>query len=76
METTQGLSLYSYLYLKLTKLHVFLTTFSVFYGFSSIKLEGKKGRTGSAWRWGESKMILVTVPGIGGEGMKESSGGG
>jgi hypothetical protein len=39
METTQGISLYNYLCLKLAKCHVFLI---IFYVFSSTKLENKK----------------------------------
>jgi hypothetical protein len=39
METTQGIFLYSYLYLKLAKCHVFLI---IFYVFSSTKLENKR----------------------------------
>jgi hypothetical protein len=54
MEKTQGISLYSYLYLKLTK----ITCFSYyFYGFFSFyKIREQEGRTGSAQRhmgWGE-----------------------
>jgi hypothetical protein len=39
METTQRISLYSYLYIKLTKMPHFLIFFCV---FSSIKLENKR----------------------------------
>jgi hypothetical protein len=39
METIQGISLCNYTYLKLTKMHVFLT---IFYVFSSKKLENKR----------------------------------
>jgi hypothetical protein len=39
METTQGISLYSYLHLKLQKYHVFLI---IFYVFSSTKSENKR----------------------------------
>jgi hypothetical protein len=39
METTQGISLYSYPYLKLAKCHILLTTF---YVFSSTKSENKR----------------------------------
>jgi hypothetical protein len=39
METTQGISLYSYLYLKLEKNTVFLI---IFYVFSSTKSENKR----------------------------------
>jgi hypothetical protein len=45
METTQGISLYNYLYLKVQKCHVFLI---IFYVFPSTKSENKN-RTDSAW---------------------------
>jgi hypothetical protein len=45
METTQGNSLCSYLYLKLAKMHVFLIIFYVF--FFSYKIREQEGRTGS-----------------------------
>jgi hypothetical protein len=54
METTQGISLYSYLYLKLAK----MPCFSLLPGFSSTKLENKRGeqvlpggREGGESRW-------------------------
>jgi hypothetical protein len=39
METTQGISLYSYLYLKVAKMSCFLI---IFYVFSSTKSENKR----------------------------------
>jgi hypothetical protein len=39
MEAMQGISLYSYLYLKLQKCYVFLI---IFYAFPSTKLENKR----------------------------------
>jgi hypothetical protein len=44
METTQGISQYSYLYLKLAKHHVFLIIFCVFFFY---KIREQEGRTGS-----------------------------
>jgi hypothetical protein len=40
METTQGISLYTYLYLKLAKMPYF--SFYLLYFFSSLKLENKR----------------------------------
>jgi hypothetical protein len=49
METTQGFSMYSYLYLKLAKMPCFS-----FYllCFSFYKIGEQEGRTGSSQRWG------------------------
>jgi hypothetical protein len=51
METTQGISLYTYLYLKLAK----TLCFSYFLCFFFYKIREKKGRTGSAWRVGSGR---------------------
>jgi hypothetical protein len=48
MEAMLGISLYSYLYLKLSKMHVFLI---FFYVFCSTKITKQEGRTGSSLRW-------------------------
>jgi hypothetical protein len=58
METTQGISLYSYLYLKLAKMPC-LSHYCLCFFF--YKIGDEEGRTGSAWRelgfgisvWGE-----------------------
>jgi hypothetical protein len=47
METKQGISLYSYLYLKLAKCHVFLIIFYVFFFY---KIREQEGGTGFAQR--------------------------
>jgi hypothetical protein len=44
IETTQGISLYSYLYFKLAKHHAFLIIFYVFFFY---KIREQEGRTGS-----------------------------
>jgi hypothetical protein len=50
METTQGISLYSYLPLKLAKRYVFPPTF---YVFSSTKSENKRAESSAPGReWG------------------------
>jgi hypothetical protein len=61
METTQGISLYSYPYLEVAKHHVSLT---VFYAFFFYKIGEQEGRTGSAPRCvgviGEVDQIMYT----------------
>jgi hypothetical protein len=49
MEATLGISLYSYLYLKLAK-----TLRLSYYCLCSLfnKIGEQEGRTGSAWKWG------------------------
>jgi hypothetical protein len=49
METMLGISLYSYPYLNYQKRFVFLIIAYVFL-FNKIR---DKGRTGSAWKWGD-----------------------
>jgi hypothetical protein len=87
METTQGLSLYSYLYLELWKYHVFLIIFYVFFFY---KIREQEGGTGSAWRWGVGEVVQIICTHVSkckndtcweysgnqGRGMKESSQGG
>jgi hypothetical protein len=51
MKAMVGISLYSYIYLKLEKALCLLYYFSC---FSSTKSE-KEGRTGSAWKWGRER---------------------
>jgi hypothetical protein len=48
MEARLGVSLYSYLYLKLAKM-LCLSYCLLCFLFNKI---GKEGRTGSAWKWG------------------------
>jgi hypothetical protein len=50
METTQRISLYSYLYLKLAKTPCF-SYYHLCFFFN--KIGEQEGRIGSAWRWGE-----------------------
>jgi hypothetical protein len=58
MEAMLGISLYSYLNLKLAKQYVFLN-FS--YVFSSNKI-GEEGGTGSAWKlWGSMREVAQTM---------------
>jgi hypothetical protein len=49
METTQGISLYSYLYLKLAKTPCFSYYLLCFFFY---KIGEQEGRTGSAWKGG------------------------
>jgi hypothetical protein len=51
METTKGISLYSYLYLKLKKAILFF----IIYDFSSTKLENKRGEQVLPQGWGGGK---------------------
>jgi hypothetical protein len=48
MEAMPGISLYSYLYLKLAKT-LCLSYYLLCFLFNKI---GEEGRTGSAWKWG------------------------
>jgi hypothetical protein len=61
METTQGISLYSYLYLKLIN-HYF--SLIIFYVFSSTKLKNKKTEQvlprSKRWGMGEVAQIMHT----------------
>jgi hypothetical protein len=57
MGTTQGNSLYSYLYLKLPKCH-HVSPF-IFYGFFSTKSENQEGGTGSAWKGLEGGQLAL-----------------
>jgi hypothetical protein len=50
MESTQGISLYSYPYLKLTKMPWFSYYLFCFF-FNKIREQEKEGGAGSAWRW-------------------------
>jgi hypothetical protein len=61
METTQGISLYSYLYLKLAKTPCFSYYLLWFFFY---KIREQEGRTGSAWG-------RVGVGTIGGEDGRE-----
>jgi hypothetical protein len=49
MEITQGISLYSYLYLKLPKTPCFSYHLLCFFFY---KIGEQEGGTGSAWGWG------------------------
>jgi hypothetical protein len=67
METAQGISLYSYLYLKLAK----TPCFSYFLCFFFYKIRRQEGRTGSAWIWGGEVVLAwgegkVSEKGVGG----------
>jgi hypothetical protein len=56
METTQSISLYSYPYLKLTKMPCF---FYYILWFFFYKIGEKEGRTGSAKRQGKRKVVQI-----------------
>jgi hypothetical protein len=56
MEAMLGISLYSYLYLKLAKTLVFLIS----YVFSSRKLENKRVER-TAWEWGKGGEVAQTM---------------
>jgi hypothetical protein len=60
METTQGISLYSYLYLKLAKPQYFYYLLCFFFYI----IKEQEGKTGSAQRvaggWGEVAQIMYT----------------
>jgi hypothetical protein len=55
MEPTQGISLYSYLYLKLAKMAGFSNYLLWFFSY---KIGEQEGRTGSAWRQGGVMQIM------------------
>jgi hypothetical protein len=62
METTLGISLFSYLYLKLAKM-LCLSYYLLCFLFNKIREE--KGRTGSAWKCGwerEGKLVGGVTP--------------
>jgi hypothetical protein len=80
MDTSQRISLYHYLYCKLAKTPCFAYYLLWFFLY---KIREEEGGTGSAQRWHKecvdmevnAKMIPIeTIPGMGGGGMKESSG--
>jgi hypothetical protein len=52
MEAMLGISLYSYLYLKLAKSYVFL----IISMFSLQQIREQEGRTGSAQKWGSGEV--------------------
>jgi hypothetical protein len=54
MEATQGISLYSYLYLKLAKMSCFSYYLLCFFFY---KIREKEGRTSSAQRWGRGEEV-------------------
>jgi hypothetical protein len=56
METTLGISLYSYLYLKLAKIHFSYYLLSFLFN----KIREQEGRTGSAWKQSEVAQIMNT----------------
>jgi hypothetical protein len=56
MEATLGISLYSYLYLILAKMYVFLI---IFYVFSSTKLENKRVEQVLPGRWGMREKVCA-----------------